>query len=130
MSLLSPYFPALFAGLLFPACLVVQRMAQDQRHLAEGEQKRDRHDAPDLEGNPGVGGKIAPHHFVDDGQENKEQAPAEGEFSPAFGIELEGRIEDIAEQRPAEVEAAEQHAAEQRVDDGWLHLDEDVVLQV
>ena len=52
------------------------------------------------------------------------------ELAPALGVELEGRIEDIAEQRLAEEQAAEQHDAEQRVDDRRLHLDEGVVLQI
>ena len=74
-------------------------------------------------------GEDAPDHLVDHRQEEEEQAPAERQLAPALGVEMEGRIEDVAEQRPAEGQAAEQHRAEQRVDDGRLHLDEDVVLQ-
>ena len=76
----------------------------------QGEEQRDRHDAPDLEGHPGVGREIAPDDLVDHRQEQEEQAPAQGQLAPAFGIELEGRVEDVAEQRLAEAQPAEQDA--------------------
>ena len=57
-----------------------------------------------------VGEATAPDHLVDHRQEQEEQAPAEGQLPPALGIEMEGRIEDVAEQRLAEGQAAEQHA--------------------
>jgi hypothetical protein len=102
----------------------------DQRHLRQGEQDGDRHRAPDLEGDPGIVGEIAPDDLVEHSQEQEEDAPANGQLAPAFGVELEGGVEDIAEQRLAEQQAAEQREAEQRVDDGRLHLDEGFVLQV
>src|SRR5262245_54958507 len=111
------------------ACALVERVPHDQRHLGEGEGKRDRHDAPDLECDPRVRGEGAPDHLVYNSQEQKEEAPAESELPPTFGIQMEGRIKSIAEQRPAEAKPAEQYTAEQRVDDRRLHLDENIVLQ-
>ena len=46
---------------------------------------------------------------LSDGQEQEEQAPAQRQLAPALGVEPEGRIEDVAEQRLAEAQPAEQH---------------------
>ena len=45
---------------------------------------------------------------LSNGQKQEEQAPAQGQLAPALGVELEGRVEDVAEQRLAEEQPAEQ----------------------
>src|SRR5690606_21449518 len=82
---------------LFFLEFLVERMAHDQRHLAESEEQRDWPDAPDLEGDPGVRGEGPPDDLVDDSQEQEEQTPAQGQLAPAFRVEVEGRIEYITE---------------------------------
>ena len=47
-----------------------------------------------------------PDDFVEQGEEEEEQAPAEGQLPPALFIELEGRVEDITQQGAAEQQAA------------------------
>ena len=49
---------------------------------------------------------------LSDGEKQEEQPPAQGQLAPALGVELEGRIEDVAEQRLAE--AAARRAARRR----------------
>src|SRR5690606_7213771 len=83
-----------------------------------------------LEGDPEIGREVSPYDFVQDREKKEKQAPAQRQLLPACRVEMEGRIEDVAEQRLPEGQPAEQDDAEQRVDDGGLHLDELVVLQI
>ena len=56
-----------------------------------------------LKATQAVGREIARQTIsLSDRQEQEEQAPAQRQLAPALGIELEGGIEDIAEQRLAE----------------------------
>src|SRR5690606_13794983 len=102
----------------------------DQRHLAHGEENGDGHDTPDLEGHPEVSREPAPDDLVGDGEKYEEQPPAQGQFAPTFRIQLEGGIEDIAQERFPESQTAKKNHREQGIDDGGLHLDEGFVLQV
>jgi len=104
-------------------------VALDQRHLRKGKDQGQRQHAKGLERDPLVGGERAPDELVDGGKEEKEQSPAERQLVPARRVERKHRVEQVAQQRPAEIQAAEQDRAEQHVDDGRLQLDEQFILQ-
>src|SRR5688572_13518917 len=113
-------------------------MPHDQRHLEEREDQRDRHDPPYLERDPYIVGRLdvrkiqrvrpAPDDLVEDCEEQEEQTPAKSQLAPALRVQAKGGIEDITKQRLAKPEAGQECRAEQRVDDGRLHLDEGVVV--
>src|ERR1700736_1140403 len=105
------------------------RVAREQRILRGHEQEGERHDAEHLEGEPSVGRLRPPYDLVEHREREEEQRPAPGQLAPTFRREIEHRIEHQREQRLAEREAAQQHGAEQQIDDGRLELDEHVVLQ-
>src|SRR5262249_39078535 len=71
----------------------------------------------------------APDDLVEDGKREEEQSPAQRQLAPALLGEFEDRIENHAEQRLAEGEAAQEHGAEQYINDRRLELDEFLVLQ-
>ncbi len=105
-------------------------MLHDQRHLGEREEDGDRHGAPDLESDPEIrreGSARSPRLSTARNRKNTPQRIVS--FRHPSSSSLKAAWEDVAEQRFAEEEAAEQDRAEERVDDGRLHLDEGVVLQ-
>jgi len=67
-----------------------QRMPLHRGQLRQREDNQQRHVAPDLDGNPEVGGDIAPDDFVDHRHQQEEQAPAERKNVPALGAETDG----------------------------------------
>src|SRR5690606_4059833 len=78
---------------------------------------------------PLIGGEQTPGELVQKRQEDEEARPAEGKLAPPFLGQREDIAEEIAQQRLAEVEPAEQNRREDAVDDGGLQLDEQLVLQ-
>ena len=68
-------------------------------------------------------------HLVDGREHEEEHTPAEGELPPTLVIKVEDAFEHVRQQRLAEGEAAEQNRAEERVHDGRLQLDEEIIVQ-
>src|SRR5690242_9357531 len=72
--------------LLFRPCV----MLEQERGLCQGEKKYQAGDAPDLEGDPGRSRGVAPHRFIDRGQREKEETPAQSQSAPTLFGEVEG----------------------------------------
>src|SRR5262249_27433404 len=109
---------------------VLRLVARQQRDLSHCEQESQRHHSPHFERDPEIGRKIAPDHFVENGEDEKEDRPAQRELSPALGGQVEGGLEHDSQQRLAEKKSNQQRRTKQRIDDGRLDLDEMIVLQI
>src|SRR5208282_5905234 len=86
-------------------------------------------EAEHLAVDPDVGRKIAPHYFVEYGAKNEVPAPAHGQDAPRSLIEDDHHAHERLEKWAAELQPAEQDDREQAVDDRWLELYEDVVVE-
>src|SRR6185437_10658291 len=105
-------------------------MLEQKGGLRKREKKNHGHDAPDLERHPGRGGGVAPYRLVERRQDQKEHTPAPGKAAPTFFGEVEGFGEDVFYEKSIERQTAQERDAEDGVEHGRLHLDEDIVLQI
>ena len=98
--------------------------------MCQREDNRDRHNAEDFEIDPNIACLRAPDNFIQCSQHEEKQCPAEGQFLPAFIGEAEHAAHHKGEQWFAKGQTAEQHQPEERVHDGRLQFDEEIILPV
>src|ERR1700761_4671058 len=105
-------------------------MFYHQRCLCEREQKDQGDDAPDLERDPGRGRGCAPHSFIDRGQAEEKQTPANSEFLPALFVEFERLGENIFDEQAVEGEATQKHRAEKSIKHSGFHFYKNVIPEI
>jgi len=100
-----------------------------EANLRDGEQHGQRHDPKQLEADPEFGGRIAPDHLIEDGENDEKACPSESQHTPTFFREPERLSKQVFKPGFSECETAKQKDRKQRIYDCRLHFYEQIVLQ-
>src|SRR5205085_12181301 len=111
------------------ASVILDHVPGHQRSLRQGEDQRERQETEHLEIHPHIGCLGTPDDLVEDGKEDEEQTPTQGELAPAVVVHSDRFTHDEFEEKLAKSKAAKEKRAEQSIDQRHLHLDEDVILK-
>ncbi len=101
-------------------------MLQDDWNHRETKRDCEWHYAKDFEAHPEVGREIAPDDFVDRGEVNEKADPRPRDDPPTAIGEIKRAFEHELDEEASGQYAEEQDHREQRVDDRWLKLDEQI----